>query len=292
MTRQDRAPALALSAVVWLPAGALAAVVGLLPWIVTGMRLPLQNRWSAETLPDDMPVALLPFSQYDTGVLFAMIVVAGAAAGAVARTRRAGVGPWVALGTTGVLVAAIAQSLVVVCGGLVGGHESTVYVVAVTAVIGAALATALLTGLAIGRAGPPGVAVAAAVAGVALGEWTEAFVELSRYSASAVPSWVPGCIAAVVAGPALARCGWRPTARVAAWAGAPAVLWLLPVALETVVVVGANRVAPPFGDLFATGRSTLAHGVVYRWVPAIVAVVVGVVLRLVVDGLRRTPAST
>lgn len=45
-----------------LPVGAAAAVLGLLPWIVTGMRLPLQNLWAADTAPDQMPVAFLPMS--------------------------------------------------------------------------------------------------------------------------------------------------------------------------------------------------------------------------------------
>lgn len=286
-TRQDRAPALDLPAVVWLPVGALAAVVGLLPWIVTGMRLPLQNLWAAETLPGDMPVALLPFNQYDTDALFAMIVVAGGVAGVVARTQRAGVGAWIALGAAGVLVAAVAQSLVVVGRGLLRGRESSIYVVAVTAVILAALVVALLVGLEIGRGERPAVVVAAAVVGVALGEWVEAFPELSRDSAPVVPAWLPGCIAAAVAGLALAWCGWRPTARVAAWAGAVVVLWLLPAALETIVVIGANRVSPPFGDLFLPGRSALADGVVHGWAPAILAPVVGVVVRLAFDELRR-----
>ena len=31
--------------------GVGAALVGLLPWIITGMRLPLQNLWASSTLP-------------------------------------------------------------------------------------------------------------------------------------------------------------------------------------------------------------------------------------------------
>ncbi|MCU1438326.1 MAG: hypothetical protein JWP66_1413 [Naasia sp.] len=41
-----------------------AALIGLPPWIVTGMRLPLQNLCAVEVRPEDMPVALLPFSNY------------------------------------------------------------------------------------------------------------------------------------------------------------------------------------------------------------------------------------
>lgn len=146
-----------LTAVAWLLVGALVAVVGLLPWIVTGMRLPLQNRWAAETLPGDMPVALLPFN----------------------------------------------------------------------------------------------------------------------------------------VGLALAWCGWRPAARFVGWVGAAAVLWLLPAALATLVVVGVNRLVPPLGDLFVSARSTLADGLVGGWLPVLVALVVGAGLRLALDELRRrrTPVT-
>lgn len=48
----------------YLALGAAAAIVGLIPWIITGMRLPLQNLWATDTRPADMPLALLPFSQY------------------------------------------------------------------------------------------------------------------------------------------------------------------------------------------------------------------------------------
>src|SRR5690606_40914719 len=44
--------------------GVAAAVVGLLPWLLTGMRLPLQNLWSHPTSPEDMQHAQLVFNQY------------------------------------------------------------------------------------------------------------------------------------------------------------------------------------------------------------------------------------
>lgn len=57
---------------VWwrLAIGAVSAVLGLLPWLITGMRLPLQNLWAADTAPDAMPIVLLPFSQYALSLIF------------------------------------------------------------------------------------------------------------------------------------------------------------------------------------------------------------------------------
>lgn len=55
------------------------------PWLVTGMRLPLQNLWAVETLPDDMPRVLLPFSQYAVAQVLSLLVVGYGLAGIVGR---------------------------------------------------------------------------------------------------------------------------------------------------------------------------------------------------------------
>jgi hypothetical protein len=68
--------------------GVAAAVVALLPWLVTGVRLPLQNLWAVQTLPEDMPIALLPFSQYAVVQIFSLLVVGYGAAGIVVRALR------------------------------------------------------------------------------------------------------------------------------------------------------------------------------------------------------------
>jgi hypothetical protein len=67
---------------VWLYVlmGVGAAVAGLLPWIITGMRLPLQNLWADEGagLAEPMPFVLLPFSQYFVTLLIGVIAVGSA----------------------------------------------------------------------------------------------------------------------------------------------------------------------------------------------------------------------
>ena len=44
----------------WSGIGAATATPGLLPWLVTGARLPLQNLWGASTVPEEIPIGLLP----------------------------------------------------------------------------------------------------------------------------------------------------------------------------------------------------------------------------------------
>lgn len=73
--------------------GLAAAVLGLLPWLVTGLRLPVQNLWAGDAAAR-MPVVLLPFSQYAVTIIMGLFVVGAACAGLYARAaqgRRAAV---------------------------------------------------------------------------------------------------------------------------------------------------------------------------------------------------------
>jgi len=97
------------------------AVIGLLPWLITGLRLPLQNLWATETRPEQMPRVLLPFNQYAVVLIIAVLVI-GAAAGLCSRALRprlARRGVW-AMGGGVLLVqlAAVLQTAIVVQGGL------------------------------------------------------------------------------------------------------------------------------------------------------------------------------
>ncbi|HLS64990.1 MAG TPA: hypothetical protein VK060_16525, partial [Ruania sp.] len=65
--------------------GVGAVLVGLLPWIRAGMQLPLQNLWAVQTLPEDMPLVLLPLNQYYLGTILALMVTAGLVGGVIAR---------------------------------------------------------------------------------------------------------------------------------------------------------------------------------------------------------------
>lgn len=82
-------------------------MLGLLPWLVTGMRLPLQNLWASETPPQEMPLVLLPFNQYTIALLAAGLVTGEAVAGIAARALRD------RLGARGVVATLAALGLVV-----------------------------------------------------------------------------------------------------------------------------------------------------------------------------------
>ncbi|TPW93097.1 hypothetical protein FJ656_35030, partial [Schumannella luteola] len=75
-----RRPARWGGALASLGIGVAAALLGLLPWILTGMRLPLQNLWAFDALPEQMPVAWLPLSQYSVTFVLGILVVGAASA--------------------------------------------------------------------------------------------------------------------------------------------------------------------------------------------------------------------
>jgi len=74
---------LLVSQMVWIGIGC--TLLGLFPWLITGMRLPLQNLWNRATLPDDMPRALLPMNQYAISTLVGLIVLPYVVAAVVRR---------------------------------------------------------------------------------------------------------------------------------------------------------------------------------------------------------------
>ncbi len=72
-------------------------VLGILPWLIGGGILPLQNLWASATMPEDMPFVLLPLSQYFVTLLFSLLLLGGVFAGFtvhfVARRRAIAVWP-------------------------------------------------------------------------------------------------------------------------------------------------------------------------------------------------------
>ena len=159
MSTVDRRP---LPAVVWLLIGAAGALVGLLPWLVTGARLPLQNL-AADQSTTDTPIALLPFSQYFLVTIVALLVVGAGAAGIAARAladRRPRFGT--TLLVTGMLVAQLisaVQSSVITVQLLERSTRTLIYAGAVVAVIVVSLAVSLLVVLLIARAPVPGATI-------------------------------------------------------------------------------------------------------------------------------------
>lgn len=222
----------------------MAAAVGLLPWVVTGMRLPLQNLWAdPDASPASMPVVLLPFSQYHVSLIAALVLVGSAiAAGAVRLLgpRLAGAGRWSAL--AGVLLvqwASLLQTAVVTEAGLrhdggpgatfgTGADASELYLTGL--VVGTAVATALgiAVFVALTSASTPAALVALTVVSIALGSWCNGLVASiagtggeTTTALFSVTRWVP----AVVTGLGIAASRLRTAGTVAAAAVAVALVW-------------------------------------------------------------------
>ena len=102
---------------------AVSALIGLAPWLASGARLPVQNLWAKATAPDDMPLALLPISQYATTTIVALLLTGAALGGLTVRVLRKGMdgarGPLIggAVGLSAVQLLAIGQSFWVVAEG-------------------------------------------------------------------------------------------------------------------------------------------------------------------------------
>jgi hypothetical protein len=212
-----------LAAWLWLAIGVGAAAIGLLPWAVTGLRLPLQNLWEAATLPEQMPIALLPFSQYAVTLVAAVLVVGAAIAGLIARSTRARQGRhgFAALtaGYLTVQLIALVQTAVVVGDGLRPGTESVIYLAAMVAAAAAsAVVGALVYGL-IARTPRAGALIGLSIAAVAAGWWLSALlvpnpvvVSELQLTLARLTEWVP----AILCGAAIAWCGISTVGRILA----------------------------------------------------------------------------
>jgi hypothetical protein len=235
--------------------GAVAALLALVPWLLTGMRLPLQNLWAEQTLPADMPVALLPLNQYAVTDVLALVVIGYGAAGAGVRALRCA--PSVALPSRAALYAGAGasvvhlvvalQSLGVVASGLSTRTASTVYVAALAALV----ATAVLAGwvvLVLVAIRPRAVAVIGLALVAVLAEpWLTALLAptgtapgpVATEALTSVVRWVP----AVLLGAAVAWGGLRGHVEVLTGLAAVLVLWVVPAVLTALSAAAGYRVA-------------------------------------------------
>jgi hypothetical protein len=216
--------------------GAACAAVGLLPWIVTGMRLPIQNLWEGPPPTGGMPLALLPFSQYAVTLIVTLITSGSLLAGIVARVLRrrrlARVWP-VLVGVALVHAVALVQTVLTVQPGMMDRTEATVYVAGLTAGSAVTIVLGLVVLLLVARA-PVGVAtVAVAAVAVPAAGWITGLIipfgsvsmpNAVQAAAFAFFPWVP----AVIVGVALVWCGLRPLARIVSWVLSLALLWVVP----------------------------------------------------------------
>jgi len=234
--------------------GVAAAVVALLPWVVTGMRLPLQNLWAVQTLPEDMPIALLPFSQYAVTQILSLLVVGYGAAGIVVRALRTRLPrravPAVGAGALAVHLVATVQAAWTVASGLAERTASTVYLAALLAVVAAAVLTGLLVLRLITAPPRAGAVIGLSLVALVVGSWlADLLMPLGSAPGGAAPSvlnlvvrWVP----AVLVGAAIAWGGHGTRGRVFAAVGSLLLLWIVPSAFAAVTSAAGSRVLLPY----------------------------------------------
>ena len=229
--------------------GVGAALVGLLPWLVTGMRLPLQNLWAFETSPDRMPLALLPFSQYAITFLFGIVVTGAATAGLVARAtrgRRSRAGTVMVLaGLLAVQLVAVVQTAVTVRGGLQDRTESDWYLAALLAVVVLSIVIGIGVFLLIGAAPKAGALIGMSIAAIAVGSWVSGLLipigtipgDVSMFLIGYV-RWIPP----LLVGAAIAWCGVGTVGRAVAAAVGLLVLWIAPAVATGISNAAGSRV--------------------------------------------------
>ncbi|GAA1056423.1 hypothetical protein GCM10017608_32380 [Agromyces luteolus] len=283
--------------------GAAAAAVGLLPWLVGGMRLPLQNLWATDAPPEEYPLVLLPFSQYHLSLIAALLIVGAAIAGIAARAtrrlrRRSGVA-WTLIGLLSVQVSAIVHTAVVVSEGLEDRFESDLYLAALVAVAVLANLIGVAVMLLVASAPRAGAVIGLAVAAVLSSSWLGGLLlpDPALAGPTAEPvlfvlRWLP----AVLVGAAIAWGGIGTVGRVIAAVVALALLWIGPALITAVSSAAGSRVLARRPDEmidYAVGvfrsASTLPEIVVPPLVVAVAVAAIGLVGRLVV---RRSRAST
>ncbi|WP_438856252.1 hypothetical protein [Agromyces sp. M3QZ16-3] len=283
--------------------GAGAAALGLLPWLVEGMRLPLQNLWATDAAPEEYPLVLLPFSQYFLTRIAALLVVGAATAGIVARAtrtrqRRFGVA-WMLVGLLAVQATAIVQTTTVVRGGLEERVESDLYVAALVGIAVLANLVGVLVMLLVAAAPRAGAVIAFALTAVLAPSWVGGLLLPDPVTTGPVTDavllvlrWLP----AVLVGVAIAWGGVGTVGRVIAAIVALAVLWIGPALIIAVSSAAGSRVLARHPDEMldqAVGvfrsASTMPDVVVPPLVVAVVIAALGLLARLVV---RRNRAST
>ena len=222
------------SAWISLVVGIVASAVLLFPSWVGGGRLPLQNLWHEQTMPEDMPFSLLPLSQYYALSIFVMLLLGGVVAGLVVRMLRARAWP-AALGMLLVQVIVTAQSFTVLANGLGIGDRSAGprEMLYFGGMLGGVLIGMLLAQLGCWMASRPSMplpALAVALAAVPARSWVgfmiASFNPITGYpqEVGMVLRWVP----AVIVAAALIWCGVRPLSRLVVWVVGLLALWVLP----------------------------------------------------------------
>ncbi|MGO2751253.1 MAG: hypothetical protein ACTIA6_14470 [Pseudoclavibacter sp.] len=274
--------------------GAVAGVFGMAPWLATGANLPGQNLWSADTLPGDMPFALLPIHQYFAVGLVALLVLGAALAGLAVRLlreRASEVRGAAAIALAGVQLIAVIQSAVALAGGLALGSSVRALLyfggmsLGTLAAVGAAQAVYWLAT----SPRAPVSALGLCLGVIPIGEWLGLWYMLAVGPAGGgtasheLVRWAPG----LAVGTVLGVLGVSSLARVGAWLGALVAVWLVPAVLGSMQYALGTRNAFGDGLLMADLARTLLVPLAAEFAPpALGAAALATLLALLLRGVR------
>lgn len=280
----------------WFLLGIASAVVGLLPWLIHGMRLPLQNLWASPVTADTSPIVMLPFSQYSLTTIAALLVAGGAIAGFASRAlpgdRAVRHRVPLLLGVLLVQAVAVGQTAAVVGGGLQQRTESALYLALLVAgsVFSVLVGALVLLLVSARRKG-------AVVAGVALlaplvGSWAVTLVV-----SPATPSWllsVPRWLGPIGVGIAVGWARLRTPGRIAGAVLGGLSLWIGPALLTALTsAAGTRAYARDLSTMLGSGLQIFGSALGSLDLvlpPLLVAASVAAVVSLAREGLARRAA--
>ena len=229
-----------------LPVGIGGAILGLLPWLVSGARLPPQVLWEQTLRAQDMPIALLPFSFVTVILIFSLLVVGAAAAGIGGRALR--VRGWglvlLVLGVLIVQIGATVQTAGVVQKGLQDRLESDVYLFALIAGTSLSILVGLIVTILVAGAPRAGALIGLTIGAIGMGSWIGTLIEPSlvgRGPLAGLLVIVPW-VAPALTGVAIAWTGIGTAGRVIAALFALVLVWVAPAVTTALANALSNQV--------------------------------------------------
>ncbi|NNC11372.1 hypothetical protein HII28_05705 [Planctomonas sp. JC2975] len=283
----------------WLIVGIVVGALGLLPWLLSGMALPVQKLWATHTSASDMPLALLPLGKNGLGDVVVMFLAGSAIAGFVgrlARTKLTQGGFWALLaGVVLVQAVATAQAAFVLQAGVKHRIESTAYLsvivlVALVAIIAGAGILALIA-----RAPRAGALLGFALAALPFSEWLASYTTLTSLSrmqliGTEIDAWLP----AVIIAAAIGWSGMDTVGRIIAALVALALVWIAPAINVAIGAVAASHALSSAPSVLARHGVAAFQSTLFEFSvllpPLVLTVVVAAVvllLRLAVSRTRR-----
>jgi hypothetical protein len=244
MSRSDRPWRWAWA--VALPVGVGGAILGLLPWLVSGARLPPQLLWVQTLRAEDMPIALLPFSFLTVILIFSLLVVGSAAAGIGGRALR--VRGWglvlLVLGVLIVQIGATVQTAGVMQKGLQDRLESDVYLFALLAGTGLSILVGLIVAILVAGAPRAGALIGLTIGATGMGSWIGTLIDPTRLGQGPLTAMlvIVPWVAPVLTGIAIAWTGIDTAGRVIAALSALVMVWVAPAVTTALANALSNQV--------------------------------------------------